>query len=59
MAMADRLVRMDDGEVVLLGVRNADRWSYVNERRRNAAANGDKNGDNNDESMGRRTSDAG
>ncbi|MDB5799378.1 MAG: transporter related [Rhodocyclales bacterium] len=33
MAMADRLVRMEDGEVVLLGVRNADRWSYVNERR--------------------------
>jgi putative ABC transport system ATP-binding protein len=65
MAMADRLVRMDDGEVVLLGVRNADRWSYVNERRRTrAVSNVDKvegkagNGDKSDESMGRRKSDA-
>ncbi|HSD35900.1 MAG TPA: ABC transporter ATP-binding protein [Rhodocyclaceae bacterium] len=41
MAMADRLVRMEDGEVVLLGVRNAARWSYVNERRATKAANGE------------------
>jgi putative ABC transport system ATP-binding protein len=54
MAMADRLVRMDDGEVVLLGVRNADRWSYVNERRRSRADNGGKD----DGSIGRRKSDA-
>jgi putative ABC transport system ATP-binding protein len=43
MAMADRLVRMEDGEVVLLGVRSAARWSYVNERRRAKAADRDKN----------------
>jgi putative ABC transport system ATP-binding protein len=42
MAMADRLVRMEDGEVVLLGVRNAARWSYVNERRRAKAADSDR-----------------
>jgi putative ABC transport system ATP-binding protein len=42
MAMADRLVRMEDGEVTLLGVRNASRWSYVNERRRAKAAESDR-----------------
>ncbi len=67
MAMADRLVRMDDGEVVLLGVRNADRWSYVNERRRPKPEAGDKGGESgsgkaddekSDSSIGRRKSDA-
>ncbi|HEX5128033.1 MAG TPA: ABC transporter ATP-binding protein [Rhodocyclaceae bacterium] len=33
MAMADRLVRIEDGEIVLFGKRVADRWSYVSERR--------------------------
>jgi putative ABC transport system ATP-binding protein len=68
MAMADRLVRMDDGEVVLLGVRNADRWSYVNERRRPKSDAGDKgdgesgsgkaDNEKSDNSIGRRKSDA-
>jgi putative ABC transport system ATP-binding protein len=35
MSMADRLVRIDDGQVSLLGVRTGDNgWSYVNERRK-------------------------
>jgi putative ABC transport system ATP-binding protein len=33
MAMADRLVRIEDGEIVWLGVRNAKQWTYVNEKR--------------------------
>ena len=33
MAMADRLVRIEDGEIVLLGVRTAKQWSYVKEKR--------------------------
>jgi putative ABC transport system ATP-binding protein len=32
MAMADRLVRISDGKVALLGVRTAERWSYVKAR---------------------------
>ncbi|MGC3963402.1 MAG: ABC transporter ATP-binding protein [Rhodocyclaceae bacterium] len=32
MAMADRLVRISDGELTLLGVRTADRWAYVKAR---------------------------
>lgn len=34
MAMADRLVRIEDGQVVLFGVRTGSAWAYVNERRR-------------------------
>src|SRR5215468_2327970 len=34
MAMADRLVRIEDGKIRLLGVRVEDRWKVVDERRR-------------------------
>ncbi len=33
MAMADRLVRMEDGQITMLGVRAANKWSTVDERR--------------------------
>jgi putative ABC transport system ATP-binding protein len=33
MAMADRLVRIEDGEISMLGVRNHRKWSMVMERR--------------------------
>ncbi|MEC5397673.1 ABC transporter ATP-binding protein [Uliginosibacterium sp. H1] len=38
MAMSNRLVRIEDGEVAILGIRNASGWTYVNERRRTRAA---------------------
>jgi len=37
MAMADRLVRIEDGKIRLLGVRVDDRWKMVDERRRRHA----------------------
>jgi len=37
MAMADRLVRIEDGKIRLLGVRVDDRWKTVDERRRRHA----------------------
>src|SRR5262249_56211757 len=40
MAMADRLVRIEDGKIRLLGVRVDDRWKTVDERRRRHAAAG-------------------
>ncbi|HKC45062.1 MAG TPA: ABC transporter ATP-binding protein [Burkholderiales bacterium] len=40
MAMADRLVRIEDGKIRLLGVRVEDRWKMVDERRRRRAAAG-------------------
>ncbi len=39
MAMADRLVRIDDGQISILGMKNDDKWAYVNARRRLPAAN--------------------
>jgi putative ABC transport system ATP-binding protein len=38
MSMADRLVRIEDGKIRLLGVRVEDRWNVVDERRRRRAA---------------------
>ncbi len=39
MSMADRLVRIDDGQISLLGVRDAEnQWAYVSERRRRKLA---------------------
>ena len=37
MAMADRLVRVEDGELMMLGVRNGDKWKFVRETRQKAA----------------------
>src|SRR5262249_4558837 len=37
MSMADRLVRIEDGEIRMLGVRVDDRWRVVDERRRRSA----------------------
>ncbi len=39
MAMADRLVRIDDGAISLLGVRTQDKWSVVRERRQRGDQN--------------------
>lgn len=35
MAMADRLVRVEDGEIMILGVRTNKRWAFVSEKRAN------------------------
>ena len=31
--MADRLVRIADGEITALGMRSGDQWVFVNDRR--------------------------
>ena len=33
MAMADRLVKIEDGEIVRLGVKTASKWAVINEKR--------------------------
>jgi putative ABC transport system ATP-binding protein len=43
MAMADRLVRVDDGTISMLGVRVADKWATVNERQK-AEAHAEREG---------------
>ncbi len=37
MAMADRLVRVEDGQVTIFGVRSQDQWSFVAEKRMQGA----------------------
>lgn len=40
MAMADRLVRIEDGEISMLGIRNHKRWALVKERRHGPSSPG-------------------
>jgi putative ABC transport system ATP-binding protein len=42
MAMADRLVRVEDGEIVKLGVQTASGWSFADARSRNDGAESPK-----------------
>lgn len=37
MAMADRLVRVEDGTLMMLGMRQGERWSFVREKRQKEA----------------------
>ena len=44
MAMADRLVKIEDGRISMLGVKTARKWSLIDETRRSATAKGAEGG---------------